>query len=63
MADAVVVHLFVHCSQALTLSLVDSWGGVGADGAFPAAHEGGGRAGFRGPRVISCDCLLFSVFV
>ena len=25
--------------SAVALSLVDSWGGVGADGALPAAHN------------------------
>ena len=41
MAVAVVVHPVVHsCSSSdLALSLVDKWGGVGADGNFPAAHK------------------------
>ena len=35
-------------ARALALSLVDSWGGVGADGALPAAHEVEAEQAFAG---------------
>ena len=35
-------------ARALAASLVDSWGGVGADGGFPAAHEVEAEQAFAG---------------